>query len=79
MSKHYFDRVETIDRLIRIKGTGPPKQFAQKLDIGERTLFEIINLMKELGAPIKYCKGRQSYYYEHEGRFCLKFLKGSDG
>ena len=29
--------------------------------------------MKELGAPIKYNKERESYYYEFEGKFKIYF------
>jgi len=71
--KHYFDRLQNIDRLIRIKATGTPHQFAQRLDISERLLYKYLSTMKELGAPIIYCKNRQSYYYESEGHFDFQF------
>ena len=59
-------RLEHIDNLIRIKGTGTPDQLAHRLGMSRRSLFDYLNLMK---APIKYCSHRQSYYYETEGRF----------
>ena len=78
MSKHYVDRLKNINHLICIKGTGTPKQFARKLNIAERSLFEMLSVMKKLGAPIKYCKHRQSYYYNQEGAFNVKFFKDKE-
>jgi hypothetical protein len=34
--------------------------------------------MKENGAPIKFCKFRQSYFYDEEGSFAICFLKKSE-
>jgi hypothetical protein len=74
MSRKYFERLQNIDRLIRIKATGTPKEFAQKLYISESRLYSCLSLMKDLGAPVRYCKQRQSYYYEKEGGFCFQFM-----
>lgn len=75
MSKETIDRLKYLDYLIRVKATGKPRQLAQRLYISERTLYEHISLMRQLGAPIKYCKARQSYCYLEEGEFCLRFIK----
>lgn len=77
MPKLYFNRLENIDRLIRMKGTGTPKQLAQKLHISESLLYEYLSFMKEQGAPIVYSKMRQSYYYEHQGGFNLRFISNT--
>lgn len=76
MYKDMFERLERIDYLIRIKGTGSPRQLADRLGLSERSIYEYLNLMKDLGAPIKYSNARHSYYYEHEGSFKLCFLPG---
>jgi predicted DNA-binding transcriptional regulator YafY len=49
--------------LIRSKRTGTPIQFAEKLEISESTLYQHLNDLRELGAPIAYDKFRQTYYY----------------
>ena len=67
-------RLVRIDYLIRIKGTGTPSQLANRLDVGERTIYEYINIMKSLGAPIHYCRHRRSYYYDKEGAFTISFV-----
>jgi predicted DNA-binding transcriptional regulator YafY len=74
MPARYLERLETLDRLIRIKGTGTPEQLSHRLGLSKRRLYEYILLMKELGADIKYCKFRQSYYYKEEGKFIFKFI-----
>ena len=75
MPKRYFDRLQTIDYLIRIKGTGKPAQIAKLLRISERTLYEFLKMMKELGAPIEYDRYKESYYYSEKGGFNIRFSK----
>jgi predicted DNA-binding transcriptional regulator YafY len=74
MQKEIFQRLDRIDQLIRIKGTGTPAQLADKIGLSERSMYEYIRLMKEFGAPVVYSRERQSYYYLHEGRFMIRFL-----
>jgi predicted DNA-binding transcriptional regulator YafY len=77
MPKQYFNRLQNIDRLIRVKGTGSPKQLAARLHISESLLYEYLSFMKEQGAPIAYCKDRRSYYYETQGGFNLRFINNT--
>ena len=63
-----------IDYLIKIKGTGTPDEMAKKLGISQRTLFNYLNYLKALGAPINYCKNRKSYYYDYDVKFFIGFL-----
>ncbi|HXD76367.1 MAG TPA: hypothetical protein VN616_01095 [Puia sp.] len=74
MQKEIFNRLDRIDQLIRIKGTGTPAQLAGKLGLSERSTYEYIRLMKDFGAPVVYSRDRQSYYYLHEGRFIVSFM-----
>ena len=74
MQKEIFQRLDRIDQLIRIKGTGTPAQLAGKIGLSERSMYEYIRLMKEFGAPVVYSRERQSYYYLNEGRFIVRFL-----
>jgi hypothetical protein len=71
-------RIKLIDHLIYIKGTGSAEELGERLGISRTAVFEYINLMKNHGAPIKFCKFRQSYYYDEEGSFTITFLKKAE-
>lgn len=68
-----FNRLETLDFLIRAKKTGTPAQLSEHLGISKRTLHHIIDTMKTLGAPIHYSKYKQTYYYSERGRLQVRF------
>jgi len=74
MQKEIFQRLNRIDHLIRIKGTGTPSELADKIGMSERSTYEYIRLMKEFGAPVGYSRQRKSYYYQQEGSFIIRFL-----
>jgi predicted DNA-binding transcriptional regulator YafY len=61
-----YKRLKYIDLLISRSATGTPKNLAQKLNISEITVYRYIREMKELGAPIKYCRSCNSYKYTEE-------------
>lgn len=69
--------LERMDQLIRLKATGKPKQLSQKLEVSEATIFRLIDIMKELNAPVFYDWSRQSYAYAEPTVFkCGFFVKG---
>ena len=74
MQKEIFQRLNRIDHLIRIKGTGTPSELADKIGMSERSTYEYIRLMKEFGAPVGYSRQRKSYFYQQEGSFTIRFL-----
>jgi predicted DNA-binding transcriptional regulator YafY len=71
-------RIDKMNYLIRSKRTGTPIQFAEKLEISESTLYQHLNDLRELGAPIAYDKFRQTYYYETCGEIKIHFEKVHD-
>lgn len=71
-------RLQRIDHLIRIKGTGTPKQLANKIGVSERRIYVYLELMKQQGAPIRFCNSRQSYFYDCEGEFRVTFHSYND-
>ncbi len=75
MRKNILERLERIDRLIRIKGTGNPAKLAARLKMSERSLYQYLNLMRELGAPIKFDQFRDTYYYSEDGQFIISFQR----
>lgn len=69
----YIERLQRMDYFIRIRNTGSPNEFAAKLGISERTLYDYLNALKELGAPIAYCYHENSYIYFKDGKLRLSF------
>lgn len=67
------DLVERMDRLIRLKATGTPEEFASKLNISKRSLFRLLNRLKDIGCPIKYNIYKRCYEYEYDGMLVIKF------
>jgi predicted DNA-binding transcriptional regulator YafY len=72
--KHYLNLLLRLDQFIRQKGTGSPPEFARKMGISERSLYEYLKVLKDLGAPIKWSRQDRSYYYTMEGQFRISFL-----
>jgi predicted DNA-binding transcriptional regulator YafY len=71
--QRYANRICRLDQLIRLKCTGSPDELAGKIGISKRMLFEYINDMKDLGAPISYCSFIRSYHYNGNGEFFIGF------
>ena len=66
MKKHSDTQnlIERADRLIRLRATGTSVKFAVTLGISRATLFRLLQYLRETDKPVKYCKYRQTYYYE---------------
>ncbi|MEW7277767.1 hypothetical protein ABW636_04150 [Aquimarina sp. 2201CG1-2-11] len=75
MMKH-IKMIERIDRLIRMQATGTPDQLASKLGVSKPKVYRLINIMKELNAPIVYDFSIQSYVYENHVGFRFGFYEG---
>jgi predicted DNA-binding transcriptional regulator YafY len=75
MSMIAISRLIKLDHLIRMKATGNPEQLADKLGVSRRCVFDYINILKELGAPVAFSKSRTSYYYTENGNCNFQFLK----
>ena len=78
MPSYNFARLEHLDNLIRLKATGDPKALAKKLNISLRGVYDYINMLKSLGAPINYNRHKSTYYYDEQGRFHFKFIRGEE-
>ena len=63
-----LNKIERMDLLIRTNATGSPTDFALRMGMSTRTLFNYINFMKtQLRAPIEYSTTLQSYFYKERG------------
>jgi len=69
MKMTFQERLLKLDRLhhlLRRKGTGSPAELAQRLNVCERTVYKLLEDLRNLDAPIAYCRQRCTYYYEYD-------------
>lgn len=72
--KSLLHRLIRLDYLIHLKSTGTPARCAEKIGISERSLYDYLKILKEMGAPIKFSRNRGTYYYNEDGRFRISFI-----
>jgi len=75
MPSYNFNRLEYLDHLIRLKATGAPRSLAKKLNISVRAVYDYINMLKSMGAPINYNRQKGTYFYKEEGCFRFRFIR----
>ncbi len=63
MTIKQLERLRKIHELIQQEKTGCPSEFANKLNVSERRLYYIIDYLKDIDAPLKYCRKTKTYYY----------------
>ncbi len=68
-----IELIERIDQLIRLHATGSPVELASKLKISRAQTYRIIDIMKDLNAPIEYDFTIQSFVYVKEVGFKFGF------
>ena len=68
-----IDRIRKIHFLICTEKTGSPDVFAKTLHLSRRQLYNELEVIKNLDAPIKYCKKKESYYYSELFDLELKY------
>ncbi|MEL6971793.1 MAG: hypothetical protein AAFZ63_26810 [Bacteroidota bacterium] len=68
-----IERIERMHQMINYKRTGTPESFARKLGISQSMLYVLINEIKALGAPVVYCRYRESYEYLYPVEFAAGF------
>ncbi len=72
--KSLLHRLIRLDYLIHLKSTGTPANCANKIGVSERSLYDYLRMLKEMGAPIKFSRHRGTYYYDEDGRFKVSFI-----
>jgi len=67
-----------MDSLIARSATGPPDEFAYKMNLSRSTLFETLQEMKGMGVDIRYSNIRGSYYYADLRRIVIKVERAGE-
>ncbi len=67
------NKLERLDRLIRLKATGRPCELAKRFNTSKSTINRTIKDLKEIGCPIYFSKAYNSYCYRFPGKLLIKF------
>lgn len=70
-----IELLKRVDQLIRMKATGSARDLATKLGIGKSTVYEIIEILKNMGAEIEYCNYRRSFYYISDKSLTIGYIR----
>ncbi|GAB3431204.1 HTH domain-containing protein [Niabella aquatica] len=73
--KEQILRLALLHRLITGKKTGHVAELSKKLRVSERQVHNDLVVLKDMGAPIGFCRKCQTYYYKEEGGFSFTFCK----
>jgi predicted DNA-binding transcriptional regulator YafY len=70
-----IERINLIHELILRETTGSPDEFAKRLKIHRRQLYNILNELKDYGAGIKYDRIKRTYYYTNRFEVSIKLFE----
>lgn len=62
----HIERLQRLHNLIKMECTGSPTEIAERLHISERTVYYLLDQLRDYDAQIRYDRGRKTYYYEDE-------------
>ena len=58
----YQEKLIRIQELAKRNATGSPKELAERINVSERTLFRLVQNIKEQGVQIEYCRKISTYF-----------------
>jgi predicted DNA-binding transcriptional regulator YafY len=67
--------LKRMDKMIRSQATGKPEEFASRLGVSERTMYNYLALLKGLGAPIQFSRVCDSYLYLEDCKLLMEYDK----
>ena len=69
----HIERLEKIDKLVRENKTGTPHEFAEKVGISRRQLYNYIEELRSYGIEIRYSRKNQNFHFENNRRLKINF------
>ena len=62
----HIERLQQLHNLIVDECTGSPTDLAQRMEISERTVYYLLEQLKDYDAKIGYDRSRRSYFYKSD-------------
>jgi transcriptional antiterminator len=59
-----LERLQKLHRLILNERTGSPGELASRMHLSERSIYNLIEHLKDFEASIRYDRSRRTYYYK---------------
>ena len=67
-----LERLQRIHTLIKKECTGSPYELASKMNISERSIYNLIDYLRDFDAMVGYDRGRKTYYYQNNFSLSLQ-------
>lgn len=59
-----LERLQRLHELIAAEKTGTPCHLAQLFGVSKRSLFMLIEQLRDMKAKVSFCRTRNTYYYK---------------
>ena len=69
----YINRLEQVDQLIRQQRTGNAQEFAKKVRLSRRQIYNCLDQLKRLGLEIGYNRDNKTFYYKRNYKVKFSF------
>ena len=69
----HIQRLEKINQLISENRTGTPDEFAQRIGVRRRQLYNYLDELRSYGVDIGYCRQTRSYLFENNKHLNIHF------
>ena len=60
----FLAKLEKLECQIKNENTGTAEELAEKLCVSRRTFFNYIELLKDRGYKVKFCRYRKTYFFD---------------
>ena len=61
-----IEQLRKLHSMIKLETTGSPKMMSKKLHVSERQLYNLIDQLRTMDAPIRFDRRANTYYYTHD-------------
>ncbi len=62
----HIEKLQRLHNLICLECTGSPPELADRLSVSDRTIYYLLEQLKDFEAQIGYDRRRKTYYYKED-------------
>ena len=68
-SLKHIERLHQLHKRIKAENTGSPAALSKQLGVSERSLYYLIDMIKDMKVAVRYSRKRNTYFYENTKDF----------